>query len=154
MVVLETSVKVFTFTSSPTQLHIFDTVSNPRGLVSLSSSCDNSVLAMPATKTGHIQIVDLQASDSPPLDIAAHDSSLSIVQLNVQGSKVATASTKGTLIRVFDSNTGNILTELRRGSQPANIFCVNFNSDSSLLCVASDHGTIHIFSTSQVGVEI
>ena len=39
--------------------------------------------------------------------------------------------------------------ELRRGSQPATIYCINFNSDSSLLCVASDHGTIHIFSTSQ-----
>ena len=45
--------------------------------------------------------------------------------------------------------SGNILTELRRGSQPATIYCINFNSDSSLLCVASDHGTIHIFSISE-----
>ena len=43
-------VQVFTFTSSPTQLHIFDTSLNPRGLCSLSPSCDNSVLAMPGTK--------------------------------------------------------------------------------------------------------
>ena len=42
--------QVFTFTSSPTQLHIFDTSPNPRGLCSLSPSCDNSVLAMPGTK--------------------------------------------------------------------------------------------------------
>ena len=49
-------------------------------------------------------------------------------------------------MRVFDTGSGAILTELRRGSQPATIHCVNFNSDSSLLCVASDHGTIHIFS--------
>ena len=53
---------------------------------------------------------------------------------------------QGTLVRVFDTGSGAILTELRRGSQPATIHCVNFNSDSSLLCVASDHGTIHIFS--------
>ena len=26
-------------------------------------------------------------------------------------------------------------------------FSINFNQDSSLLCVASDHGTVHIFST-------
>ena len=25
-------------------------------------------------------------------------------------------------------------------------FSINFNSDSSLLCVASDHGTVHVFS--------
>ena len=42
------------------------------------------------------------------------------------------------------------MTVCSRGSQPANIFCVNFNSDSSLLCVASDHGTVHIFSMGQV----
>jgi len=149
VVILENVVKVFTFTSNPTQLHIFDTASNPRGLCSLSPSCDNSLLAMPGNKVGHLQLMDLQSADSPGLEIAAHDSSLSIIQLNVQGSKVATASCKGTLIRVFDTSTGNILTELRRGSQPANIFCVNFNSDSSLICVASDHGTIHIFSLSQ-----
>jgi len=149
VVVLENVIKVFTFTNNPTQLHIFDTSSNPAGLCSISPSCDNSLLAMPGTKSGHLALVDLHTADSPPLDIAAHDSSLSIVQLNVQGSKVATASTKGTLIRVFDSLSGNILTELRRGSQPANIYSVNFNSDSTLLCVASDHGTIHIFSICQ-----
>ena len=44
----------------------------------------------------------------------------------------------------------NVTIVYSRGSQPANIFCVNFNSDSSLLCVASDHGTVHIFSTGQV----
>jgi len=149
VVVLEGVIKVFTFTSSPTQLHIWDTSLNPRGLCSLSPSCDNSVLAMPGTRVGQLQLVDLQSADSPPLEIPAHDSALSIIQLNVQGTKVATASTKGTLIRVFDTASGSILTELRRGSQPANIFCVNFNSDSSLLCVASDHGTVHIFSTGQ-----
>ena len=146
VVVLENVIKVFTFTTSPTQLHIFDTCQNPLGLCSLSPSCDNSVLAMPGTRPGTLHLVDLQSADSPPLDIAAHDSSLSIIQINVQGSKVATASTKGTLIKVFETSSGNILTELRRGSQPATIFCVNFNSDSSLLCVASDHGTLHIFS--------
>ena len=141
---------MFTFTSSPTQLHIFDTSPNPRGLCSLSPSCDNSVLAMPGTKVmsavitdlntdlglvqvGQLQLVDLQCADSPPLEIPAHDSALSIIQLNVQvsvrplvmiisyyyydplqGTRVATASTKGTLIRVFDTTSGSILTELRR----------------------------------------
>jgi len=146
VVVLETMIKVFTFTSSPTQLHIFDTAANPLGLCSLSPSCDNSLLAMPATRPGRLHLVDLISADSPPLDIAAHDSALSVIQINVQGTRVATASTKGTLVRVFDTGSGAILTELRRGSQPATIHCVNFNSDSSLLCVASDHGTIHIFS--------
>ena len=64
----------------------------------------------------------------------------------ISGTKIATASCKGTLIRVFDVTNGSLLSELRRGSNPAVIYCINFNSDSSLLCVSSDHGTIHIFS--------
>ena len=51
--------QVFTFTSSPTQLHIFDTSLNPRGLCSLSPSCDNSVLAMPGTKVIVTDIITL-----------------------------------------------------------------------------------------------
>jgi len=149
VVVLESMIKVFTFTSSPTQLHIFDTSPNPSGLCSLSPSSNNSLLALPGPKTGHIQLVDLATTDAPPLDIAAHDSAVASITLNIQGTRLATASTKGTLIRVFETVSGNILTELRRGSQPATIFCINFNSDSSLLCVASDHGTIHIFSISE-----
>ena len=63
------------------------------------------------SKVGHLQLMDLQSADSPGLEIAAHDSSLSIIQLNVQGSKVATASCKGKvafknwMARIFASNT-------------------------------------------------
>lgn len=28
----------------------------------------------------------------------------------------------------------------------ANIYCINFNNSSTLLCVSSDHGTVHIFA--------
>ena len=63
----------------------------------------------------------------------------------ISGTRLATASEKGTLIRVFDVSNGNLVSELRRGTNPANIYCINFNATSSLLCVASDHGTIHIF---------
>lgn len=58
---------------------------------------------------------------------------------------VATASEKGTLIRVFDAQTGKKLHELRRGKAPAKINSINFNRDSTLLCCSSDRGTIHIF---------
>jgi len=149
VVVLDNVIKVFTFTSNPTQLHVFDTSSNPRGLCSLSPSSSNSLLAFPGLRCGEVQLVDLAATDQSPLSITAHDSVLVVITLNIQGTRMATASGKGTLIRVFDVVTGNLLSELRRGSNPASIYSVNFNSDSSLLCVSSDHGTIHIFSVEE-----
>nr|CAD7412074.1 unnamed protein product [Timema poppensis] len=59
---------------------------------------------------------------------------------------VATASNKGTLIRVWDTTRRAQLVELRRGSDPATLYCINFSGDSEFLCCSSDKGTVHIFA--------
>ncbi|KAF7488718.1 WD repeat domain phosphoinositide-interacting protein 3 [Sarcoptes scabiei] len=146
VVILETMIRVYSFTPIPQQLYLLETGPNPKGLGVLCPNSNNSFLAYPAKKIGNVMVIDSADKDRYSIEVSAHDSALSYLALNLSGTKLATASEKGTLIRVFDTTNGALLNELRRGANSANISCINFNQDSSLICVSSDHGTVHIFA--------
>jgi len=129
---------------------IRDTPPNPRGLCALSINSDNCFLAYPgSTTTGEVQLFDafnLQAK----MMIPAHDSSLAAVAFNPSGSKLATASERGTVIRVFNVTDGTRLLEFRRGvKRCAHVYSLAFSQDSEFLALSSNTETIHIFKLDQ-----
>ena len=87
-------------------LHKYDTAANPRGLCALSPHASNAILAIPGIEPGHVQLVDLGNAKVPPTLIAAHETPLACMSINKDGTLIATASEKGTLIRVFETQTG------------------------------------------------
>ncbi len=143
VVVLSTKIYVYRFSD----LHLQDqmnTLPNPRGLVALCPDNNNTVLACPGINKGSVR-VELYDSRKSTL-IPAHESELSQIALNLDGTRLATASDKGTLIRVFDTYSGELLQELRRGMDRAEIYSLAFNAPSTFVACSSCKGTVHIFS--------
>lgn len=80
--------------------------------------------------------------------VEAHRSPLSCITINNTGTLLATASDKGTIIRVFSIPSARKLYQFRRGSLPSRIYSMSFNTTSSLLCVSSATDTVHVFKLS------
>jgi len=134
---------------------IRETPPNPRGLCALSINSDNCFLAYPgSTTTGEVQLFDafnLQAK----LMIPAHDSPLAAIAFNPTGTKLATASERGTVIRIFSVQDGTRLMEFRRGvKRCAHVYSLAFSQDSDFLALSSNTETIHIFKLDQAEVAV
>ncbi len=143
MVVLRCKIFVYTMSPTPERIFTLETADNEDGICCLSP--DLSLLAFPARQEGFIQIVDLLGDGTIKGHIRAHKSKIACLAFNSDGSKLASASIKGTLIRVFDVANGRVEGELRRGSDRALIYSIAFSHDSKRLVVSSDKGTVHIF---------
>lgn len=143
VVILERKVYVYNFADLKLVDQI-ETTSNPKGIAALSPFTPSPVLVVPGLQKGHVR-VDLYEQKKTTL-ISAHDSALACVALNYDATRLVTASEKGTLIRLFDTTTGQALQELRRGADKADILSLAINPTSQYLAVSSDKGTVHVFA--------
>ncbi|XP_043483225.1 WD repeat domain phosphoinositide-interacting protein 4-like [Leptopilina heterotoma] len=152
IVALQREIHVFSFPVPTRRLLTLETRDNPKGLMEVATlaTANKQLLAFPGHKIGSVQLVDLGATDSgsssAPATLTAHQGALACLAVNPSGTMVATASAQGTLVRVWDSARRQLLVELRRGSDPATLYCITFSRDSEFLSVSSDKGTIHIFA--------
>jgi len=125
---------------------IRDTPPNPTGLCALSINNDNCFLAYPGSnQIGEVQIFDCVNLRAVTM-IPAHDNPLAAMTFNCNGTMIATASEKGTVIRIFSIPDGQKLFEFRRGvKRCVTIYALAFSPDSLFLCSSSNTETVHIF---------
>lgn len=146
-------------------LHQQTTPLNPFGICAVSPNSENNFLALPhynksastpqteshvpksivkETISGDVLLYDLNRMEEVTV-IQAHQSPISYIAINNEGTLMATSSEKGTIIRIFSIPDGKKLYQFRRGSMPARIYFMSFNATSTLLCVSSATETVHIF---------
>ncbi|XP_019452261.1 PREDICTED: autophagy-related protein 18a-like [Lupinus angustifolius] len=136
--------KIFVYNFSDLKvLHQIETIANPKGLCEVSHS-GAMVLACPGLQKGQVR-VEHYASKRTKF-IMAHDSRIACFALTQDGRLLATASSKGTLVRVFNTLDGSLLQEVRRGADRAEIYSLAFSQTAQWLAVSSDKGTVHVFN--------
>lgn len=140
-------------------LSVLDTPANPKGTCALTAPPNDgayggsggpNLLALPASETvGTVRVYDLtMETANVRCEVNAHKACVSVMAWNHNGSLLATASLKGTVIRVHQLPAAGTVFTLRRGSYTAVIHSMAFSPggyDPELLCVSSSHGTVHIF---------
>ncbi|XP_052896848.1 WD repeat domain phosphoinositide-interacting protein 2-like isoform X3 [Anopheles moucheti] len=124
---------------------------NPSGLCTLSLL---SHLAYPvSTECGELQIFDA-ANQLRRLKLKAHDSPLSALNFSYNGVLLATASEKGTVIRVFCVKNGQKVHEFRRGvKRHVSIGSLNFSTCANFVVASSNTETVHIFRIDPKAIE-
>jgi autophagy-related protein 18 len=166
VIVLETEIYIYDISNMRLQ-HVIETPPNPEAIVALSPSADNSYLTYPspvpvpapvsassqtppapssavAAASGDVLLFSTKSLTVSQI-IRAHKAPISALALNSAGTLLATASEKGTVIRVWGVPSAEKMYQFRRGTREARIYSLNFNVVSTLLAVSSAHDTVHIF---------
>ncbi|XP_054611054.1 WD repeat domain phosphoinositide-interacting protein 1-like isoform X1 [Dunckerocampus dactyliophorus] len=150
VVCLEESIYIHNIKDMKLLKTLLNTPTNPSGLCALSVNHGNSYLAYPGSATiGEITVYDANNLSTVTL-IQAHASPLAALAFNASGTKLASASEKGTVIRVFSIPEGQRMFEFRRGMKRyVSISSLSFSADAQFLCASSNTETVHIFKLEQ-----
>ena len=136
-----TSEKIYVFNFD---LNLIDALEskNPLGLISLCYKED--IVAYPDRKIqGYIRIKNYDKKKNCIL--SAHNTPLSFIQLNQEGTLISTSSLKGTIVRIYNIINGLLVKEVRRGKEGSFINYISFEPTNKYLAVFSDRKTIHLF---------
>ncbi|KAH9403528.1 WD repeat domain phosphoinositide-interacting protein 4 [Tyrophagus putrescentiae] len=129
-------------TSSTTRTTTMISTKNSSSSASSSPTGDATTRASRTTSTSSASSSASTASVSiSPTSVSAHQSEVACLALSRTGRLLATASRKGTLIRVFST-----VAEYRRGLDTVTLYGLLFSPDSEYLLAWSDKGTVHLFA--------
>ena len=154
--VLQDKIYIFNISTLET-IDVLETYPNPNGIFSISNADNELLLAYPSPQMkGRVQIENynlaiLGTNKSETKIINAHESQLAYISMNNQGTFIATASDKGTLIRIFlISKTDQPIVALKRGKKNVKMNWLVFSPDNEIIGCTSDSGTIHVFNIREI----
>ena len=139
--------KIYLFSLSSFQsIDIIETGENPHGVIGINYNLEKTIIAYPDKNKGKIKIKNYEKSSN--ISANAHEKTIGIIVLTVNGDLMASATEMGTIIRIFNTDNGNMVQEVRRGKEKAQIKCICFEPNNKFIAATSNRGTVHIWSLS------
>ena len=121
----------------------YETADNPKGIMSIA--LEDNIIAFPKKETeGSILIKNYE--NKKEITIECSKEKINFISLNRDGTILATTNIKGTIIKIYNTITGDFIKEVRRGKENAEIYSISFDKKSNFICVTSDRKTVHIFN--------
>uniref|UniRef100_A0A0E0K654 Autophagy-related protein 18 n=1 Tax=Oryza punctata TaxID=4537 RepID=A0A0E0K654_ORYPU len=134
--------------NSTTILEEIETVPNTKGLCAFAPNSEACYLAIPASTSKGSALVYKTSEPELICQIDAHQSPLAAMAFSSNGTYLATASGKGTIIRVYLVAQATKSHSFRRGTYPSTIYSLSFGPSDDLpdvLVATSSSGSLHMF---------
>ena len=147
-IITEKNINVFTL-GSYEKIDTIKTCQNKNGIFGISLDPKTNIIAYPSVDVGKIIIKNYDEKKNNnycTLEINAHQTEIIALAMNNDGSLVASASEKGTIIKIFKTKDSALIQELRRGTSAATIYSLAFDDKSKYIACSSNKGTVHIFN--------
>ena len=126
-----------------------ETFENPTGIIAISSGdFDKLIIAYPIKCQGLLNFrncYDSKTIKSSKI-IKAHQSKISCLSINNNGTLLASSSENGTKIRIFNLDNGENISAFKRGIKTGIMENITFATNNIFLGYVSDAGIIQIFS--------
>jgi len=146
IVVLPDRIHIFDVGNNMQMLHCLDTPQNMKGICDFNFFKGQHLLAFPtSTNAGKVMVFDV-FNLRVRSGITAHESPAQCLKFNPNGTLLATASTRGTVIRISNVETGELLYQFRRGISTSTIVSMSFSRTEKILAASSENNTAHLFS--------
>ena len=147
-IIEENDIKIYTL-GNYQRIESLKTFTNKNGIFGISLDPKLNIISYPSPDVGKIIIKDYDNKKDGNFivnEINAHKNEIIALVMNYDGSLIASASERGTIIKIFRIKDMCLLQELRRGTDPAEIYSLTFDLKSRYIACSSNKGTVHIFN--------
>ena len=92
-----------------------------------------------------MKVLNYVVDKSIDLVIPSHDTEIGAMAVNPEGTMIASASARGRIIKIYSTDGGEVVQELKRGNGKADITGIVFHPNTYILACTSSKSSIHIF---------